>query len=434
MIDPNALAALLARHLPQQRWFAGRDRVGVEVERVEPLCAEPVRLLRALVRVPGQSGIYQIVAALRAPGFSAPFLEARPQAVIGEVATQAGERVLVYDALVDPQAATALLARVAPEERATRARVIAGEQSNSSVVFDDRLILKLFRHVSDGPNPDAEVVRALQGVGFECIARLVADWHEQGRDYAVVNEFLAGAVDGFELALQSVRELCARSTDAATSANAFAREARLLGETTARMHVKLAAAFGTVRGEGNAWAADMEAQLARVQEVPGDRIRAAYRRVAAAEDPGPAIRVHGDYHLGQAMWRDPRWFVLDFEGEPARPLAERRRPTSPLKDVAGMLRSFDYAAAVALCEPGEPAPHGVDARASRWREHTTRAFLDGYFATPGVDAVLPASSRMRSAILDAFLLDKAVYEVAYEQAHRPDWVGIPQRAIARLLG
>lgn len=432
MIDAAAFAELLGAHLPRQRWFAGRERVQVEV-RLELLCEQPVRLVRALVGVAGQSGVYQVVAALRARDFHAPFLAARPQAVIGEVPAEAGGILLAYDALVDPEAAIALLARVAPQARVTQARVIAGEQSNSSVVFDDRLILKLFRHVSDGPNPDAEVVRGLQRVGFECVARLVADWREADRDYAVVNEYLAGARDGFELALESVRMLHRRGSGSASPGHAFAREARALGDTTGRLHAKLAEAFGTFAGDPAALTADMAAQLQRVNGVPKDRIAAAYGLVAAGTDVGPAIRVHGDYHLGQVMWRDPRWYVLDFEGEPARPLKERRRASSPLKDVAGMLRSFDYAAAVALRERTGSADEASVALADAWRDGAGQAFLEGYFAAPGVDAVLPASPRARRTLLDAFLLDKAVYEVGYEQAHRPDWVEIPERAIERLL-
>jgi maltokinase len=407
--------------------------VQVQVQRLELLCERPVRLVHALVGVAGQAGVHQVVAALRSRDFNASFLQARPQAVIGEVRADEGEIVLAYDALVDPEAAIGLLAHVAPQERVMQARVIAGEQSNSSVVFDDRLILKLFRHVSDGPSPDAEVVRGLQRVGFERVARLLADWREADRDYAVVNEYLAGARDGFELALESVRRLQPRGSGAASSGDPFRREARGLGDTTGRLHAKLAAAFGTFPGDSAALAADMAAQLQRVEGVPKDRIAAAYRPVAAGTDVGPAIRVHGDYHLGQVMWRDPRWYVLDFEGEPARPLEERRRASSPLKDVAGMLRSFDYVAAVALRERTASADEELVALADAWRDRAGQVFLEGYFAAPGVDAVLPASPRTRRVLLDAFLLDKAVYEVGYEHAHRPDWVGIPQRAIERLL-
>lgn len=433
MIDAAAFAELLVAHLPRQRWFAGRERVQVDVRRLELLCEQPVPLVRVLVGVAGKPGVYQVVAALRGRDFNASFLAARPHAVIGEVRAAEGGLVLAYDALVDPEAAIGLLARVAPQERVTHARVIAGEQSNSSVIFDDRLILKLFRHLSDGPNPDAEVVRALQGVGFECVARLAADWREAERDYAVVNEYLAGARDGFELALESVRMLHRRVSGSAASEEPFMREARGLGFTTGRLHAKLAEAFGACRGDPAALTADMAAQLQRVNGVPIDRIAAAYRRVAAGMDVGPAIRVHGDYHLGQVMWRDPRWYVLDFEGEPARPLEERRRASSPLKDVAGMLRSFDYVAAVARRERAESADEEFVALADAWRDRAGQVFLESYFAAPGVDGVLPASPRTRLALLDAFLLDKAVYEVGYERAHRPDWVEIPQRAIERLL-
>jgi maltokinase len=135
-------------------------------------------------------------------------------------------------------------------------------------------------------------------------------------------------------------------------------------------------------------------------------------------DAGAAIRTHGDYHLGQVLRHESRWYVLDFEGEPARPIAERVALSSPLRDVAGMLRSFAYAVAV-----GGHAPE--------WERSARDAFLGGYRATPGVDELLPADA---GPVMDAFELDKAIYEVGYERAHRPDWAEIPLTAVRRLTG
>ena len=146
-----------------------------------------------------------------------------------------------------------------------------------------------------------------------------------------------------------------------------------------------------------------------------------------------AIRVHGDYHLGQVLRTDAGWFVLDFEGEPARPLEERRQPSSPLKDVAGMLRSFDYAAAVALRERPEEARAAHQQQALAWEERNRQAFLKGYFATDGVAELLPGDTGDVLAALTAWVLDKAVYELGYEIAHRPDWAVIPEAAITRLV-
>jgi maltokinase len=156
----------------------------------------------------------------------------------------------------------------------------------------------------------------------------------------------------------------------------------------------------------------------------------------AALDPaqaGLSIRVHGDYHLAQVLRTDAGWFVLDFEGEPARPLAERQLPTSPFKDVGGMLRSFQYATQVALSERDPLSVERLAAPAEAWEARNRSAFLDGYFAVEGIDRLVPAEGTARDAVLAAFELDKAVYEVLYERAHRPDWVDIPLSAIRRLL-
>jgi maltokinase len=179
----------------------------------------------------------------------------------------------------------------------------------------------------------------------------------------------------------------------------------------------------------------MELQLARLPapEIDRDRVRAVYERLAGLERPGPSIRVHGDYHLAQVMRTDAGWYVLDFEGEPARPLEERRRPSSPLRDVAGMLRSFHYASHVALHERAEDDDEELQALARAWEQVNRDAFLDGYSTTEGIDALLPPDGDGVALVLGAFELDKAVYEVAYEVAHRPTWVRIPLQATERIL-
>ena len=173
-------------------------------------------------------------------------------------------------------------------------------------------------------------------------------------------------------------------------------------------------------------------QLDRVREhVPADAISARYDQTAQLRDVGPAMRIHGDLHLGQSLRADAGWYLIDFEGEPARPLAERIRPSSPLRDVAGMLRSFHYAAEVARWE----GAHDEDIsrrEAAAWEERARQAFLAGYFGTEGIDALLPPEEH-RQAVLDAFELDKAAYEVAYEVGFRPQWVPIPLAAIQRIL-
>jgi maltokinase len=216
----------------------------------------------------------------------------------------------------------------------------------------------------------------------------------------------------------------------------FSADAAAVGEVTARLHQALAGAFGVEAADPGRWAAELEAELASTSH-PHLQAPAATRLVHSLrtiEDPGPAMRIHGDYHLGQVMRTPDGWFVLDFEGEPARPVEERLRPSSPLRDVAGMLRSFQYASMVAAV-PGDGDDHGAALSATGGREWEVRAreaFLGAYLDAAD-HALLPAAASDRITLLNAFELQKAAYEVRYEQAHRPQWGYIPLEAISRLV-
>lgn len=447
MIDRTALAAALVDYLPRQRWFAGGEA------EARDLSVTSVRVLRewawpALVQVvvearaasggdamaPPEPVSYQVILGLRPVDSRDAFLEGKPEAIISELDIDLG-RALAYDAAIDPELSVAVLQHMAPGEEVERARYLGADQSNTSVVFDERLIMKLFRRLSDGPNPDAEVTRALVEVGFPNVAEPVAEWREDNHDFALVNRFLVGGTDGFVLALLSLRDLYDRRCPPGEAGGDFAFDARRLGTVTAELHLALAKALGTAAGESAAWATDMEAQLARVrlEGIDAEQVGAVYRRLARVDDPGPAVRVHGDYHLGQVMRTDAGWFVLDFEGEPDRPLEERRRPTSPLRDVAGMVRSLHYASQVALAEWGPEVDDELVALADAWEHRNRVAFLAGYLGAENVGQVLPGDDADRRLIQAAFELDKAVYEVGYEQSHRPDWVHIPLTAVQRIL-
>jgi maltokinase len=282
--------------------------------------------------------------------------------------------------------------------------VLGGEQSNTSLVVDGSIIVKVFRRV--GPpgerNPDLEVVRALWDHGFRSVAEPLGDFVRADRDLGVARRFLRGAASGWEMALDDPW---------------FMDEVGDLGQVTAQLHVAMAETFGAPPGDAAAWAAAMRSQAARVPLHDGLDANARYDAFAACRDAGSAIRIHGDYHLGQVLHRSGRWYLLDFEGEPARPVAERVVPSSPLRDVAGMLRSFGYAAVV-----GELPPI--------WESEARRRFLAGYLAVDAVAALLPGDL---TPVLEAFELDKAVYEVGYERASRPDWEHVPMRAVRRLL-
>ncbi|CAA9210275.1 MAG: Trehalose synthase [uncultured Acidimicrobiales bacterium] len=439
MIETGDLAELLAGHLPKQRWFGGGDPVtaAVEIRAVTELRQGWPGALHVIAEVPAAGGTqghrYQLFVGLRPPDEIEVFLEGKAEAYMGDVETTQGP-AHAYDAVYDPELALDLLHHVAPDISAERARVLLVEQSNTSIVFDERHIMKLFRRLSDGGNPDIEVTTALARVGFEGVVRPEAVWQRDGDDLAVVNEFLAGASEGLSLALTSLRDLYDRRLPPEDCGGDFAPQARRLGIVTAKLHLAMAEAFGTTDPDPRSWADDMLAQLERLGDVSVDTgaVRARYERLAATADAGRALRVHGDLHLGQVMRTDAGWFVLDFEGEPDRPVEERRRPSSPLRDVAGMLRSFHYAAEVALRDRGEEVTDELAALAGAWEERNSFAFSEGYRAVSGIDALLPSDEGC-DLVQSAFELDKAVYEVAYEQAHRPDWEAIPRAAVERLL-
>jgi len=348
-----------------------------------------------------------------------------------------------------PEATTAVV------QRAERLRVTTGEQSNTSVILpapsgaDDAagaedaategLIIKLFRVLAPGRNPDVEVSVALARDGWDQVSSPVAwstlsfpdpDSGEQASaDSAVAAAFIPDAEDGFALFCS-----LAGSDDGeagGTRARAVALAADL-GVTTAHMHEHLAAAMGTADpgspadlaaalGERASWALGEVPELTRAVPDLEARVEAGLDELRGLEELPPATRVHGDYHLGQTLrgsGGQGRWYVLDFEGEPLRPLADRSRPDQPLRDVAGMLRSFDYAAAVGgAADPG-------------WLPAVRSAFLDGYrSAAPSTGAAGHAAD----VLMGVLELDKALYEAVYEARNRPDWLRIPLSGIRHVL-
>jgi maltokinase len=314
-----------------------------------------------------------------------------------------------------PDAARALLTLAASGEEVSSVRPLSAEQSNTSFVFDERVLLKLFRKLGDGPNPDVEVPVALRGVGFDHVAEVLGRWRDGERDFATLQPFLTGANDGWSLALASLRQLFAEGTDPSEAGGDFAFEASRLGAVTAQMHIAMEKAFGGERADAH--------ELAST--VAGGEVS---ERLNAIDDAGTRLRVHGDYHLGQVLRTDEAWFVCDFEGEPARSEQERNAPNSPLKDVAGMVRSFDYAAAVAAREQDED----VSELARAWERHNRQEFLRSYWDAISETDLVPRDHAQFVTLLEAFELEKALYEVGYERAHRPSWAEIPEAAVERL--
>ena len=392
------LRAALGPFMERQRWYGGKGR------HAEVRIADVHQVRPGLLRVIAAAGTdrYQL---LLGEADVAP----APDATVCEF-----EGRVLFDALADAGLALEVLAVVAPGLEAGSARPVGAEQSNTSVVYDDRYIVKLFRRLAS-PNPDVEVTVALWRGGFPHVAEPLGVWRHDGDDLAIAQRFLAGGADGWDLAVGAARD-----------GRGFEEEAAMLGNLTAGLHHALAAAFGTRPATPARWADAAMARLASVDDAPIDRdaVRAVIDRMRAVDDGGAALRVHGDYHLGQVMRADGQWYVLDFEGEPTRPLEERRAPSSPLRDVAGMLRSFSYAAGTAR-RHGAPA-----AQAHEWERAAREAFLGTY-----LEAAADLLPRSPDVVLDAFEVDKAVYEVAYERGNRPDWVDIPleglQAALAR---
>jgi maltokinase len=420
------LVPLLGDFLPRQRWFAGDTVNDVEVLSLETVVGGEPSLTWVLVEVDGAK--YQLPVGGRADKGS-EVLEGKFRVTLGEV-----DGTVLYDALFDPELAIALLHFVAPSEEATIARPLPVEQSNSSVVYDERLILKLFRRIHDEPNPDVEINEVLYEAGFPHVVPQVGVLERDGRHLAVVRQYLLEATDGWYLAQTSLRDLFAARLAPEECGADFAPEARRVGEVIGQLHLAMADAFGTEPAKTSDWLAGFRVQLDR---TPGDfdhaAVAALYDRVSSVTDAGSAVRVHGDLHLGQVLQADTGWYVIDFEGEPNRPVHERTLPSSPLRDIAGMLRSFHYAARSAMLERFAEVDDELEELSAAWEQRASESFRAGYLSVDGIEALLPRSDADREIVTAAFELDKAVYEVGYELAHRPDWVAIPIGAIERTL-
>ncbi|MXM68527.1 maltokinase [Streptomyces sp. HUCO-GS316] len=445
--SPGLLASLdplLREWLPRQRWFAGKGRPVTGFSLVTATELMPsggqLALHHLLVRAhqpstlgaaPHPGDCYQLLIGEREalPPRLAP-------ALIGHVDQGPLAGRTVYDALYDARAAHLLLealrsrARIGglrferdPRQEIREGlvpRVMTAEQSNSSVVYGDTFILKLFRRIVPGINPDLELPLALAREGCPRVPAPTGWLRAElaGESYAlgVLQPFVQGADDGWELAL---REL-AKGQD-------FGAETRELGRATAEVHTALARALPTVTLGHTQVQLLVDGMIERLdaaaQAVPALRpyapgLHSAFTAVADLATEGrtwTAQRIHGDLHLGQCL-RSPagQWSLIDFEGEPSKPLAERRMPQPPARDIAGMLRSFDY------------AEHSADVPVPGWAETCRDAYCSGYAEVSGHDP------RTDPVLLRAYETDKAVYEVLYEARHRPDWLPVPLSAVRRL--
>ena len=453
MTDPKHLALSLAEddlraYMMEQRWFGAKSR---EPAHVRVIAAPVVRtvepfLALALVEIRFHASTHEL--------YHLPlgFREGESDGIAHVDGWTA------FDALQDPSLARELMqlmranrdvagGEAVVEFRCTgedfgelgHVRPMGAEQSNTSIVFDDEIVLKVYRRIEAGVNPELELLRFLTERGFPAIASLEG-WaaylgHPLEATLAIAQSFVRGEGDGWDIALDALAD---------GRADELIDRIRLLGETTGAMHTVLGSdasdpafapevpsneALGLLTASVDEEIEGLFNALPEVEELEpilgrGEDIREQLRGLTHVGDVGKVIRTHGDFHLGQALWTADAWVILDFEGEPARGVVERRQKRSPLRDVAGMLRSFAYAASAASLERGADPPAG-------WEERARDAFLDGYLSE--VDPGLIPSAGGLERLLAVFELEKAVYELRYELDNRPDWVRIPVAGILRLL-
>ncbi len=445
----------LARWLEQQRWYASKSRHvhAVEIEDSVQLADQPPLVVAVLQArfASGSHELYQLPLAFLASADA----HSDDTSEIG----QTGDRAVV-DAVADPEHARELLRHINAQSQLETevgtlrfhrvlesgwlkadapAHPVGVEQSNSSIVFGDETVLKVFRKLEPGINPELELLQFLTARGFPRIAPLQGWYEYEGRAFTatlgVAQRFFAQAIGGWELALDQV----------VTEPETLLTELGSLGTATAELHNMLASdlsdpAFAPEQPSTESLSlltATIDEDIERIFiRLPVDERVASIagrgqdvrERIAARTHiglGGRAIRTHGDFHLGQTLHIPDDWLIIDFEGEPARPLFERRQKRSPLRDVAAMLRSFAYVTSASQIIRGQPAPADFEDRARR-------TFLEHYFST--IDpALLPAGEAAVLNLLSIFELEKTIYELQYELDNRPDWLPIPVAGIARLL-
>ncbi|HEX2780066.1 MAG TPA: putative maltokinase [Gemmatimonadaceae bacterium] len=482
-------SAQLAAFLLQRRWFGGKGRApsSVRIGDVVDIREGDAHhvVARLDVQVGGRTAFYQLPLAVRRDEGESP------GAGLARVETDGGERGILFDAVEDERFRRALgraFARGAtfggrarwivepvegeserPDPGELPSRTVRAEQSNTSIIFGEAAIMKLFRRMEPGINPDVEIGRFLTTkTHFTHTPRLLGVVRYEGSGdvraiAGMLQGFLPASRDAWQDALERSRAFFA-AEDADESAHPFARDAEQLGRVTRELHDALASArddgdfvprsataddvarwvqsarrrmeeattllaerveAGAIHDEGQARALveRREADLAHLDELAA----------SIGSDAGQLVRHHGDYHLGQVLrTREGDFQIIDFEGEPARPLAERRERNSALRDVAGMLRSFSYAAATLASEQrGKSPARAMDERAAIWERGARSAFLRGYLSG-GPAAFLPANQQRVDALLELFEMEKVYYEMSYELNNRPEWVWIPINGAAAL--
>jgi maltose alpha-D-glucosyltransferase/alpha-amylase len=509
LLERDALSGFLAR----QRWYAGKARTSTRARFVDwALVDAKPPLFLCIVEVDYDSGPserYSMVLATATNEIAQQVEQHRHAAILARLS---GARSgILYDGMTDPVVANRVMdiirrggrisfrsgsmrvsfsetagAPFARDEGALRVQIPLVEQSNSSVLVGDKYLLKVFRRLQLGENPDIEVGRTLGARANEARVPALLAWAQYEAEgvlptsIAMVQQQVPSRGSAWQRALDEMEAYCERAMVAhrgrdhaeRSPAGALAIEdtmgayrvtIELLGRRTADLHRTMAGidadGFGVrdfAREDLEKVVRDLKSHAARALDIARSRretlredaaqrldrllalapqIDAAIEGVLGVEDAGKRIRTHSDFHLGQALEVDGDFFFIDFEGEPARPIAERRVPQSPLRDVAGMLRSFSYAARAGLRTFVETNPDGrglLEPWIAAWEQQASTIYLNSYTKTIGDAGLLPLGPN-RDLLLRALLLDKAFYELAYELNNRPDWVDIPLDGLLKLL-
>jgi maltose alpha-D-glucosyltransferase/alpha-amylase len=510
---------ILPRFLPRQRWFGGKARRIESVRLVDradlPAGAATTFWVFIDVRLDdGATQLYLLPLGVMTGAAADELSQAKPSRLLAGLTGPGGEGIL-YDALADTDACSALLDAIGngreyqtvagrirayataayTDLRGFEPRLVAGlgpeTSSNSLVFYGDRLLLKLFRRLEIGINPDFEIGRFLTERNFDRIPKVAGtiEYHRPGQrpvTLAILQALIPNQGDGWQHALEELSlyfgsafgpvpgfldvlplELAEREPPRGLRSvmQAYLQTAGTLGKRTAEMHLALAAdstdpAFTPepltstdlaalqeeIRDQGRQALSSLRDNLDRLPNLMTPVARRlldeAWRflddldYVSWRVPDAVKIRCHGDYHLGQVLWANRDFILLDFEGEPTRSVEARRTKQSPLKDVAGMLRSFNYAAYAGLFAFTQNRPGEYDRLepwAEVWQQWSGAAFLKAYQATVAGAPFLPSQPAQLHALLNGFMLAKAFYELVYELNNRPDWVRIPLRGILTLL-
>jgi len=469
-VDIALLQQVLPDWLAGKRWFGAKSRVIASVEVIDyAVLSASAAILFVLVHfAEGDSDTYQIPMTLPVSMSEEQLLPLREavddedfrQALLGLIEREASLSVGDQSALSGHRS---LLFAPPPGSHTLAARVSCAEQSNTNILYGDQMILKLFRRLQPGENPDVEIGRFLTDIAhFSHIPRFLGEITlarpgVEPTSLAMLQELVPNQGDGWQWTLDALAQFYAATTPDPSS---HCEAAALLGRRTAEMHLALATetadeAFRAesittiaITSEARRIYDQISLALDTLQKaLPSlepdaardavtilnrrDALLATVDAIMSHPPSGKLLRIHGDYHLGQVLRTHDDFVILDFEGEPARTLAERRKKQSPLKDVAGMLRSFSYAAWVALehhriLQPDSNPSHDV------WTQAVSTSFLAAYRKTIATRSDLLPDEPLATTLLNAYILEKASYELLYELNNRPEWVRIPLSALAAL--